>query len=163
MASGRDMLTLRSHCLDECIHEAIHGISSIAQREKIDVRFQPDSNVVLEFDYSKILQVFTNLLSNALKFVPHKKGLIEVFLEHNSEEIVCTIKDNGKGIPEEDIHLIFKKFYQSKNQTFKKPTGSGFGLAICQQIVELHGGEIYANPKLKIGAEIIIKLPKFKS
>ena len=163
MASGRDMLTLRSHCLDECIHEAIHGISSIAQREKIDVRFQPDSNVVLEFDYSKILQVFTNLLSNALKFVPHKKGLIEVFLEHNSEEIVCTIKDNGKGIPEEDIHLIFKKFYQSKNQTFKKPTGSGFGLAICQQIVEMHGGEIYANPKLKIGAEIIIKLPKFKS
>ncbi|PKG43204.1 sensor histidine kinase [Psychroflexus sp. MES1-P1E] len=163
MASGRDMLTLKFHRLDECVQEAIHGISSIAQRQNIDVRFQPDSNVVLEFDYSKILQVFTNLLSNALKFVPDKKGVIEVFLEHNSEEILFTIKDNGKGIPEGDKHLIFKKFYQSKNQTFKKPTGSGFGLAICQQIVEMHGGEIYANPNLKIGAEIIIKLPKSKS
>jgi signal transduction histidine kinase len=76
---------------------------------------------------------------------------------------VCVIKDNGKAIPEEDIHLIFKRFYQSKNQTFKKPIGSGFGLAICQQIVEMHGGEIYASPKLKRGAEIIIKLPKFNS
>jgi Na+/proline symporter len=163
MASGRGILTLKFHCLDDCIREAIHGISSITERENIDVRFQSNSDVVSEFDYSKILQVFTNLLSNSLKFVPDKKGLIEVFLEHNLKETVCVIKDNGKGIPEEDIHLIFKKFYQSKNQTFKKPIGSGFGLAICQQIVEMHGGEIYASPKLKRGAEIIIKLPKFNS
>jgi signal transduction histidine kinase len=107
-----------------------------------------------------MLQVFTNLLSNALKFVPDKNGTITVFLEENSEEILCIIKDNGKGIPEEDIHLIFKKFYQSKNQTFKKPIGSGFGLAICKQIVEMHKGEIYAESNVSVGAEMIVKLPK---
>jgi signal transduction histidine kinase len=56
--------------------------------------------------------------------------------------------------------LIFKKFYQSKNQTFKKPIGSGFGLAICKQIVEMHKGEIYAESNVSVGAEMIVKLPK---
>lgn len=160
MASGRDELTLRHQSLNKCVEDAINGISSIGQRKKIEVKFHNKTQIETEFDYSKMLQVLTNLLSNSLKFISENNGKIDVFLEENSEEISCKVKDNGKGIPNEDIQLIFKKFYQSKNQTFKKPIGSGFGLAICKQIIEMHGGEIHANPNLKIGAELIVKLPK---
>lgn len=160
MASGRDVLNLKLQAFDRCIEDAINGISSIAKRKNVDVRFQSKTQIQTEFDYSKMLQVFTNLLSNSLKFVSENDGKIKVFLEENSEGISFKIRDNGKGIPEEELDLIFKKFYQSKNQTFKKPLGSGFGLAICKQIVQMHGGEIFANSNLERGAELIIKLPK---
>ena len=160
MASGRDELTLSKKCLNSCITHALNGISSIAAKKGTSVNFKCNTELYYEFDYNKMLQVFTNLLSNALKFVPESDGYITIALNEGIEDIIIQIKDNGKGIPEEDIHLIFKKFYQSKNQTFKKPLGSGFGLAICKQIVEMHQGEIFAKPNLKSGAEIIIKLPK---
>lgn len=160
MASGRDELNLQLQSLNKCIEDAINGISSIAEKKKIEVNFDFSSSVMIEFDYNKMLQVFTNLLSNSIKFVPENNGKIEVFLIANSEEVVTKIKDNGKGIPEEDLQLIFKKFYQSKNQTFKKLQGSGFGLAICKQIVEMHGGVIYANSNIETGAELIVNLPK---
>lgn len=160
MASGRDELTLEYQSLNSCIEDAINGIRSIAGRKNIQLEFNAKKKVFTEFDYSKMLQVFTNLLSNAIKFVPENYGIISVSLEENSEEISCKVIDNGKGIPEEDIQLIFKKFYQSKNQTFKKPIGSGFGLAICKQIVEMHKGKIYAESNLTTGAEMNLKLPK---
>ncbi len=160
MASGRDELTLEVQSLNQCLAKAINGISSIAKRKNVQVKFLTETNVEIKFDNSKMLQVFTNLLSNSLKFVPETKGLIQVQIEEDSQHVYCKITDNGKGIPEEDIQLIFKKFYQSKNQTFKKPIGSGFGLAICKQIVEMHKGKIYANPNIKKGAELIIQLPK---
>lgn len=162
MASGRDTLDLKFQSLNKCIQDAIHGISSIAKKKHIEVSFQTEFTILTEFDYSKMLQVFTNLLSNSIKFVPKESGRIELSLRENLEEISFKISDNGKGIPEEDLHLIFKKFYQSMNQTFKKPKGSGFGLAICKQIVEMHGGVIYANPQVELGAEIIMNLPKPK-
>ncbi|SDG74301.1 sensor histidine kinase [Psychroflexus sediminis] len=162
MASGRDELNITSEALNTCIQDAIDGISSIAERKHIEVNFENKTQIEAEFDYSKMLQVFTNLLSNSLKFVSENEGRIEVLLEENSEEITIKIRDNGKGIPEGDFDLIFKKFYQSKNQTFKKPVGSGFGLAICKQIVQMHCGEIYADPGLETGAEFIVKLPKRK-
>ncbi|WP_019039253.1 ATP-binding protein [Psychroflexus tropicus] len=162
MASGRDELNLKPHNLTDCVEDAIHGISSIVQQKQIKVEFQSSSSVITEFDYSKMLQVITNLLSNSIKFVKEGTGKIEIHLDSNSEEIYLKVKDNGKGIPDEDLQLIFKKFYQSKHQTYKKPQGSGFGLAICKQIVEMHGGQIYANADLEIGAEIIVNLPKPK-
>jgi len=160
MASGRDELELKPHDLTDCVRDAMNGIHSIAQQKHIDVEFLPSSHVVTEFDYSKMLQVLTNLLFNSIKFVKEGSGKIEIYLDSTSENIHLKVKDNGKGIPQEDLQLIFKKFYQSKHQTYKKPQGSGFGLAICKQIVEMHGGQIYANPKLDEGAEIIIQLPK---
>jgi Na+/proline symporter/nitrogen-specific signal transduction histidine kinase len=160
MASGRDELSLELRAINSCINKAISGVESIAKKKNVEVTFHDSFEIEMEFDYSKMHQVFTNLLSNALKFVEQDLGKIDVILEENEDEVFCKIKDNGKGIPEEDIQLIFKKFYQSKNQTFKKPVGSGFGLAICKQIVEMHQGEVYAKPDLKRGAELIVKLPK---
>ncbi|MCH8536021.1 MAG: sodium:proline symporter, partial [Flavobacteriaceae bacterium] len=159
LSSGRDEINLQKHSLTDCIQETVEGIQSIANKKQVKIECAFPEKSKCEFDYNKMIQVFTNVLSNALKFVEEGKGLIQISLELDDQNYSCKIKDNGKGIPEEDIQLIFKKFYQSKNQTLKKPTGSGFGLAICKQIVELHGGEIYATPSLNEGAEIVIKLP----
>ena len=70
-----------------------------------------------------------------------------------------SIKDNGKGVPEQDLPFIFDKFYQSKNQNIQKPEGSGLGLAICKQIVENHNGNIWVKNNEKSGATFGFKLP----
>lgn len=160
LSSGRDEMNLQFNSLSACIQEAIEGIQSIANKKQVAINWNSPSKLKLKFDYNKMIQVFTNVLSNALKFVEEGNGKIDIRVTEDEEFYLCSFRDNGKGIPEEDLQLIFKKFYQSKNQMLKKPTGSGFGLAICKQIIELHGGEIFATSKLQTGAEIIIKLPK---
>ena len=80
-----------------------------------------------------------------------------MFIKKN--KCFLTIKDNGKGIPEEDLPFIFDKFYQSNNQNIQKPEGSGLGLAICKQILENHNGKIWVKNNKKSGVTFGFTLP----
>lgn len=93
----------------------------------------------LSVDTDRIRQVILNLLSNALKFATNEVVLI-ASLEANG--LVLKVKDDGPGIPDQEMPYIFDKFYQAKNQTSKKPIGSGLGLAISKKIIDYHGGTI---------------------
>lgn len=99
------------------------------------------------------------MLSNALKFCPEKGGTVIVDTTLGNGEVEVMVKDNGKGIPAEDHDYIFDKFYQSKHQNTIKPQGSGLGLAITKQIVEKHGGKIWAQKGRKNGATLVFTLP----
>jgi signal transduction histidine kinase len=113
----------------------------------------------LEYDEDRVLQVFTNLISNALKFVEPKKGKIIVDFKMGNNELEISVSDNGKGIPTEDHDYIFDKFYQSKHQNTIKPQGSGLGLAITKQIVDKHRGKLWAVRNRKEGACLVFTLP----
>ena len=69
------------------------------------------------------------------------------------------VEDNGKGIEQNDLNLIFNKFYQAKNQTILKPIGSGLGLAISKQIIKSHNGKIWAENMKPQGARVTFTLP----
>lgn len=159
LSSGREEVRLQSTSLNELIDQALQGIESICQRREIKIikNYQLPN---LAVDADKMMQVFTNILSNSLKYIDNTTGMIEVKSKETEDKWIIDFKDNGKGIPDEDIKHIFKKFYQSQQQTLKKPEGSGFGLAICKQIVTLHGGDIYAIEGLKNETCIRIELPK---
>ena len=105
------------------------------------------------------MQVLTNLLSNSIKFCEPKKGIITLDYKLGNDCIEVFVKDNGKGIPDEDINYIFDKFYQSKNQNTIKPQGSGLGLAISKQIIEKHHGRIWVEKGSKVGTTFGFKLP----
>ncbi len=163
LASGRTQLNLQPRDFIETIQKAIQGVQNIADKKQVTLILDSEKNhIEANYDHDKMMQVLTNLLSNALKFVESQKGLIQVKVLAKDDQIYCEVLDNGKGIPEEDIPHIFKKFYQSKHQNLKKQIGSGFGLAICKQIVELHGGDISAKNKDKSGACILFQFPKEK-
>ena len=158
--SGRETLHLKKEDLISVIEKSILVVKPIALKKGITIEFEPAQKVKLNLDSGKMIQVFTNLLGNALKFVPNDTGKILVELHSDKENVVCSITDNGKGIDPEDVPYIFDKFYQTRNQHLKKPSGSGFGLAISKQIIEIHQGEIYADSTYENGARFIIKLPK---
>lgn len=110
-------------------------------------------------DRDRLLQVFINLLDNAFRYTP-PGNLIRVWLEDNDNFIRFIVKDEGEGIPPEDLPHIFDHFYRVDKARTRKEGGMGLGLAIVKQIVEAHGGIIKAESKLGIGTTFYIDLPK---
>jgi signal transduction histidine kinase len=93
-------------------------------------------------DEERIRQVVTNILGNATKYCDQENGLIRVTAYRQNDNIKVNVSNNGIPIHFEDLNNIFDKFYQIRNQTRKKPTGHGLGLAICKNIIEMHNGKI---------------------
>ncbi|KGO81729.1 Na+/proline symporter [Flavobacterium cauense R2A-7] len=160
--TGKQKITLSKNNLIQTISKAIEPMQQLIKNKNIEVVFDKNREIITYFDYDRITQVVTNLLSNAVKFCPNENGKIEISIAENENEIITKISDNGKGIGEQDLEMIFDKFYQSKNQNIKKPIGSGLGLAICKQIIEHHKGKIWAENS-KEGAVLLFTLPKYNT
>jgi len=159
LETGRLHLDIRSHDIQKTINRAIGSISQIAVKKKIKIINKNVHSFQVKFDEDRILQVLTNLISNAIKFCEPKSGEIIIDFKIGNNTVELSVSDNGKGIPEEDHNYIFDKFFQSQNQNTIKPQGSGLGLAITKQIVEKHKGKIWAKKGVKKGAIFVFTLP----
>ena len=104
----------------------------------------PKEKTLISIDVDRIRQVLTNILGNALKFTP-KGGLIELTGEIRKNQIQISIKDSGIGISNEHLPYVFTRFYRVDKSRSRKSGGSGIGLTIAKQLVEAHGGEIWAE------------------
>lgn len=158
--TGKQKINAAVNNLNETIKVALQPLYPLIKNKGITLYNKEDANAIAFYDEDRIIQVITNLIGNAIKFCPDSDGKIGIVLQDNGNEIVTKIYDNGKGITPGDFENIFDKFYQSNNQNIKKPVGSGLGLAICRQIVEYHGGRIWAENMENNGACIIFTLPK---
>lgn len=122
----------------------------------IEVKAKPEQ-IMMEGDTEKIVRVFNNLISNALKY---GKGATQIIveLEQISQEVIITVKNNGQMIPQKSLEQLFDRFYRVEESRSQATGGTGLGLAIAQSIIALHGGYIYAksNPDW---TSFIIHLP----
>lgn len=109
-------------------------------------------------DRDRIEQVLINIISNAIKYT-HPGGKIEVFAGAVYDHIYIKIRDNGIGIPTEDVKRIFERFYRVDKARSRDSGGTGLGLAIAKEIIEAHNGSITISSKQDIGTEVTIKLP----
>lgn len=113
-------------------------------------------NIIVDVD--GIEQVILNVLSNAIKYTPDN-GEIIVSARRNDDKIVIKVKDNGIGIPKEDINRIFERFYRVDKGRSRELGGTGLGLSIARQIVQAHNGEITLESEYNVGTEVSIALP----
>ena len=111
-------------------------------------------------DPDRINQVFSNLISNAMEFVPNENPQIEIGTYDEDNQIVFFVKDNGSGISSEEQKNIFKKFYQIDTTSKRKKEGSGLGLAICDGIVKKLGGKIGVKSEIGKGTMFYFTLAK---
>ncbi len=158
--SGRQKLHLEPVDMRLMVNDVIQSFQAIAAERNIKIVKQlPDSMLLLQCDKALIHQVLVNLVANAVKFVKDGEGLVKISMFENYNEWQVWVEDNGKGI-DPDLHeLIFDKFFQARNQTLKKPEGSGLGLSICKKIVEMHGGKIWVENVQGNGARFIFTIP----
>jgi two-component system, OmpR family, phosphate regulon sensor histidine kinase PhoR len=114
----------------------------------------------IEADAEKLTQVFGNLLENALKYTP-KGSRVEIGARASAEgEIECHVRDNGAGIPVEDLPHIFERFFRVEKGRSRETGGTGLGLSIVKHIVQLHGGRVWAENRESGGLAILVRLPR---
>lgn len=140
---------------------------AIAQQKEIDlvINVSPEK-LVIRFDRPKFETILINLLANAFKFTPQKgritveSGIIKKNTQKSYREFIAiSVTDTGRGIPEKDIGNIFNRFYQSDDNQLLQQEGSGIGLALSKELVELHGGNIYPTSQFGEGTKIIFEIP----
>ena len=109
-------------------------------------------------DEERIEQVIINIISNSIKYTP-EGGEIRVWSRADETRVFIHVRDNGVGIPPEDIPHLFERFYRVEKSRTADAGGTGLGLAIAKEIVVAHGGEITIRSKVGHGTETIIVLP----
>ncbi|MBK7897305.1 MAG: GAF domain-containing sensor histidine kinase [Candidatus Promineifilaceae bacterium] len=130
--------------------------TAVAKNQTVHVTL-PDDELLVLIDQDMMEVIIGNLLNNAVKFTP-KGGQIVVKVERHGREAWFRIKDSGIGIPEDQLERIFKRFYQVESPLRRQHEGMGLGLSIAKELVELHGGRIWAESSNQNGSEFIIAL-----
>jgi signal transduction histidine kinase len=116
----------------------------------------PEKFPVILGDESRLEQVLSNLISNALKYAPG--GEIRITGAVAAGQVTICVSDHGPGIDARDMQHIFERFYRSTNAV-KQTKGAGLGLYLARAIVEAHGGRMWADSSVSIGAKICFSLP----
>lgn len=120
------------------------------------------STPAVRANFEQLVQVFRNVLENAVKYVPDETAVIRVHAHPEGRELVVSIEDNGAGIPAGDQSRIFERFYRVEKDRNSSIEGTGLGLAICRHILANHGGRITVQspvPETGTGSRFIITLP----
>lgn len=158
------VLNFESFDVGELCDEVISLFEIDFQKKGIFYKnFKPKDPITLEADRKKIFRVFTNLIENAIKF-SEKDGKIGIeFATDGEETLWLSVEDTGIGIPDRFKEKVFTKFFQADSSLSKKHGGAGIGLALCKEIVQAHGGDIYVVSAIERGSTFFIKLPLIAS
>ncbi len=179
LESGKMTLDSRAGDFIAFLRGITSAFSSLAEIRNIDFQLSTPENAeeitelkTMLFDHDKLEKVFANILANAFKFTPDNGKInLAVTVSENSEfripnsefnnSVKIMLKDTGSGIPAKDLPYIFDRFYQSRDETTsaKGRLGTGIGMALVKELVELHDGIISLESEIDKGTAVIIQLP----
>jgi signal transduction histidine kinase len=156
--AGRLQLELKDREVASLCAEAAAGIDGFAQKVGVAVRSRMEPGLPrIRADWDRVVQVLTNLLSNALKFSP-RGSEVELAVSTREGAVLFAVRDRGPGIPREFREKLFTRFAQS-DRAKREQEGTGLGLAICRALVLAHGGEIWVESEPGQGASFFFTLP----
>ncbi len=158
--ANRLALHLEPMSLSELLENAVGIASATSGRHDICVE-APPHGVWIQGDRSRLEQVITNLLDNAIKYSP-QGGLVQVHLEESDEEVVLSVTDQGIGIPRDQQARLFDRFFRARNVSPFSYGGLGLGLYISRDIVERHGGRIWLESEPGHGSTFWVALPRLQ-
>ncbi len=125
--------------------------------KNIEIEFQvPKKDIVIDGDEQRLEQVWTNIVSNAIKYT-NDGGLITISMKKTSKEVEVSIEDTGIGMSKEVVSHIFERFYREDKA--RNVEGNGLGLAIVKSIIDLHNGKIDILSQVDVGTVFSVKLP----
>ncbi|PIC68419.1 histidine kinase [Sporosarcina sp. P21c] len=157
MESGRQSYKIEDISITKVAEMAVDYLLIQSPDHTIKMQDLTYSSMV-RADYDRILQVFMNLIGNAIKFSPDG-GNVNITLLNQQDTVVVSIADEGIGIPSDTIKHLFEKFYRFDNSYSRKIGGTGLGLSICKEIIQDHHGRIWVSSEENVGTTIFFSLP----
>lgn len=157
---GEIKMSLQRNDITKIINDVIVTMDKELRQNVALMFYLPEREVFVFCDAERISLVLTNLIRNSLKAVEVGSGEIRINLEVEGKEDKITIKDNGRGIPEDKIPKIFSKFYKTDMSETRADGGIGLGLYLCKQIIDLHGGRMWIESMVGKGTSVHFTLPK---
>ena len=139
-------------------HRVIDRFEMTKSRNVTFKRLIPEESIGVEIDEDKITQVLDNIISNALKYSP-EGGQVTFKLQVIGPNIEVSVRDEGMGIPKENVSRIFERFYRVDKARSRKMGGTGLGLAIAKEMIEAHKGQIWASSEEGKGTTVFFTLP----
>lgn len=144
--------------LNEIIDDVISITTALIQNDRITLRqFVPADLPVIEADTTRVRQILLNILANAAKFT--LEGGIIVTADHDAETVTIQVNDTGIGIPHDKLGTIFEEFTQADSSQTRSFEGTGLGLPITKNLVEMHHGQLWVESTVGIGSTFYVKLP----
>ncbi|NLT63340.1 MAG: HAMP domain-containing histidine kinase [Clostridiales bacterium] len=157
---GRFNLNIEQLDVEAELEDSIFAYGELLRQKDMDIEYTPSSQPVpnIPGDPERLRQVFLNILDNATKYGRDGK-IIEVSIDRQSDYVVIRVRDHGPGIPPTELPFVKKKFYKGSS----KERGSGIGLAVCDEIVTRHGGDLIIENAEGGGVRVTVRLPVSRS
>ncbi|MBC7325758.1 MAG: hypothetical protein H5T99_10675 [Moorella sp. (in: Bacteria)] len=163
MEAGQVQIKKEPVVLPPVIQRVVARCSPVAKEKGVTLAyFCRDNLPSVAGDADRLEQVLNNLVDNAVRYTP-AGGKISIAAEPAPGGAQVTVSDTGPGVPEEELPLIWERFYKADKARLRSGAGSGLGLAIARQIIELHGGTIEAKSRPGEGTSFTFHLPLFRS
>ncbi len=144
----------------DCIDEV--GIELEAKNIELGYFNYCDEDTVVIADAEQMKRVINNIISNSVKYLDKRRGIINIRIKDRGDFIQVEIEDNGRGIAQKDLPYIFDRFYRTDASRNSSQGGSGIGLSIVKKIIEDHGGKIWATSRESIGTVMHFVLRKYQ-
>ena len=162
--AGRIRLEISDVQMSDVINEVIEAVQTqIDKKQQQLILDVPDDLPQLRADYNRMVQIVTNLVSNAFKYTPEGGEITVIAKPYQNEAVhgvMVTVKDTGYGISEEDQAQLFTNFFRSADQNIRDEPGTGLGLSITKNMIETHGGELTLESKLGEGSAFTFTMPQ---
>jgi two-component system, OmpR family, sensor histidine kinase BaeS len=146
--------------IEELLDKVVYSLYPLIQEKEIDLEWEkPKEPIVIQGDEHLLTRLFYNLIHNAYKYT-QSKGQISIRIDNSTHNVRIRVRDSGIGISEEDLPYIFERFYRADKSRARETGGTGIGLALVQQIIQLHQGMIGVESNPGQGSEFTVILPK---
>lgn len=161
LRSGKLTLNCETVSVMTAINDAVETVRAEAQAKDITIDLSsPSEPVFVDGDPLRLEQIVWNLLANAVKFTP-AGGKVSVKLDHNDDKVILIVEDTGQGIDASFLPSVFEMFRQGDTRASREHAGMGIGLALVQQLVQLHGGSVVAYSEgLGKGTRFTVSFPE---
>ncbi len=157
--SGKLNLELSLTDISSLMIQSIYSVSFLAEPKHILIIYDPVEMPELILDPARMQQVIVNLLSNAIKY-SHPNTIVKISVSESDKEVIIAVKDQGQGIPADDIGKLFEPFVKANVRSTAGEQSTGLGLVICKKIAEAHGGRIWVESQVGVGTTFFVAIPR---
>lgn len=159
--SGKFILIPTTFSIVDILQEELTTLKQLAEAHKVTIHTNIDNTTPnITADQEKIRQVIMNLLDNAIYYSKKGEGEVTVSLTHTAHTVLFKVMDNGIGVPKDMQDKLFSKFHRAENAKKQRPDGTGIGLYMAKQVVDLHKGKIIFKSKEGLGSTFGFTIPK---